>query len=111
MVFSVGLFWHSLKDISHISAHVSLMKMKLVAMIVIFFCSAYQDNSNYLSLLIALHIYLLGVWVDVITLLNYFGLLVFYDVFQQKLKDILKSSANPDYMGLQKVKQLGLEAK
>lgn len=74
------------------STNSHLISRKIVAILVILCHSAYQNNSNYISLLIALYLYFAGVRVDAITLLNHLGLSVSYDVFQRKLKNIMTSS-------------------
>ena len=57
-----------------------IISIKIVVILFIFYCSAYQNNSNYLPLIIALFFYLAGVKVNSIILLNYLGLSVFYNV-------------------------------
>lgn len=111
MILGVSFFWHAVKDIFLTLANVHVMKMKPVVMLVIFCRLVHQNNSNYQPLLIVLYMYLFHIWIDAITFFNSFGLLVSYDVLQQKLQDILKNNTNPNYIGLQKVKQLGLKAK
>lgn len=66
--------------------------MKIVIILVILCWSAHQNISNYISLLLALYMYLAEARVDAITLLNHLGLLVSYDVLQEKLKDVTSST-------------------
>lgn len=63
-------------------------EMKFVAILAILCRSAHQNNSNYLPLFVALYLYSAGVKIDAITLLNYLGLSVLYDVLQKRLKAI-----------------------
>lgn len=67
--------------------------MKLVAIFVILCILAHQNNSNYISLLIAMYLYSAGACIDIITLLNHLGLLVTYNVLLRKLRNITTSSA------------------
>lgn len=76
---------------SAITSH--LASMKLLVILVILCKSAHQNNSNYFSLLVAIYFYLTGVKVNAITLLNYLGLLVLYNVFLKRLRSIMSSSA------------------
>lgn len=68
-----------------------LVSIKIVIILVIFCYSIYQNNRNYIPLLLALYIYSAGARVDTIILLNHLDLLVSYNVLQKKLKDITGS--------------------
>lgn len=74
------------------SSSLYLVNMKLMAVFVIFCRTVYQNNSNYLLLLIALYLYSTGARVDAITLLNHLSLYVSYDVLQKKPRNITASS-------------------
>ncbi len=65
--------------------HNHLIGIKLVIILVILCCSDHRNNSNFLTLLIAIYLYSTGAQVDPITLLNYLSLNVSYDVFLSKL--------------------------
>lgn len=62
--------------------------MKRIIVVIIFCQSSHLNNSNYLSLLLSFYFYFSGNHIDVITILNPFGLLVLYDIFQKKLRNI-----------------------
>lgn len=66
--------------------------MKLIAILVIIYKLAHQKNSNYILFLIIIYLYLASIWMDAITLFNYFGILVLYIIFIRKLRDITTSS-------------------
>lgn len=66
--------------------------MKLVIIFVILYRLIHQNNNNYVFLFIAMYLYLAGARVDVITLLNYFKLLVLYNISLRKLRNITISS-------------------
>ena len=70
-----------------------LASMKLLAILVIIYRSAHQNNSNYVLFLVAMYIYSANAKVDAITLLNRFGLSVLYNVLLRKLRGITTSSA------------------
>lgn len=71
--------------------HLALIKQ--VAILVIICRLAYQNNSNYLLLLVAMYLYSAGIQVDAITLLNYLGLFVSHNVLLKTLRNIKVSSA------------------
>lgn len=66
--------------------------MKLVAILVLICRLAHQNNSNYISLSIAIYLYLAGIQIDTITLFNYLGISVLYSVLIKKLRNITMSS-------------------
>ena len=70
-----------------------LVSMKLLAILVILCRSAHRNNSNYFPLLVATCLYFVGAKVDAITLLNYLGLMISYNVLLKKLRNITSSSA------------------
>ena len=70
-----------------------LVSMKLLAVLVIMCKSAYWNNSNYLSFLVAMYFYLAGAKVNTITLLNYLGLFTLYNLLLRKQRDIKAHSA------------------
>lgn len=75
------------------TASLSIMSMqcsetKLITILVIFCRSAHQNNSNYLPFFVALYLYFASVKNDTITLLNYLGLSILYNVLQKKLKAV-----------------------
>lgn len=70
-----------------------LASMKLLAILVILCRSAHRNNSNYFPLLVAIYLYSAGAKVDAITLLNYLGLSVLYNVLLKRLRNIMSSSA------------------
>lgn len=77
MITAVGpLSWHALVNTSHLAA------ISIISVLVILCRSANENNSNYISLFIALYLYLFGVQVDAITLWNHLSLLVLYNVLQ-----------------------------
>lgn len=67
--------------------------MKLVAILVILYRSAHQNNSNYILLFIAIYLYSVRARVNAIIFFNHLGLLVSYNVFLRKVKSITISSA------------------
>lgn len=69
-----------------------LVSIKSVLILIILCRSAHQSNSNYIPLLIALYLYLASVKINTITLLNYLGLSVLYNVLFKKFREIIKSS-------------------
>lgn len=94
LVQSVGPFFQRKKTSysSQNSTCLQLVSMKIVAILIIFYQSVHQNNSNYIPLLIAFHMYSASAHVDTITLFNYLGLFVSYDVLQKRLKDIINNS-------------------
>ena len=66
--------------------------MKLLVILVILCRWAHWNNNNYFSFLIAIYLYSTGAKVDAITLLNYLGLSVSYNVLLKRLKTIMSSS-------------------
>lgn len=88
---TVGPSFQQTSSISS-AAYFRLVGMKIVTIFIIFYHSAHQNNSNYISLLITIYIYSAKAWVDAITFLNHLGLSVFYDVLQKKLKEVTTST-------------------
>lgn len=70
------------------AVYFQLIGIKIVVILVTLCCSTYQNNSNYIPLLIAIYIYLVGARVDAITFFNHLGLSVSYDVLQKQLKKV-----------------------
>lgn len=66
--------------------------IKVIAILSILCRSTYCNNSNYLPLFIPLYLYSARARIDAITLLNYLGISVLYDVLQKKLKEIISLS-------------------
>ena len=66
--------------------------MKLIVIFVILCKLAHWNNSNYISLLIAMYLYLARAQDNVKILLNYLGLLILYKVFFKKLRNITTSN-------------------
>lgn len=78
----------SLRSNSNIYLTIHLISMKLLAILRIIYRSAYRNNSNYISLLMAMYLYSAGVKVNAIMLLNHLGLSVLYNLLFKKLRDI-----------------------
>lgn len=76
---------------SLLTSHLALMK--LLAILVIICKSAYWNNSNYVSLLMAMYIYSADAKVDAITFLNCFNLFVLYNMLLRKWRGITTSNA------------------
>lgn len=72
---------------SYLAKALHLSNIKLIGILIILCKLANQNNSNYIPLMITLYLYFAGAKVDAITFLNYFGLLVFYNVLQKQLKN------------------------
>lgn len=70
----------------------NLSNIKLITIFIILYRLAYQNNSNYLSLLIRLYLYFARAYVDAIMLFNCFGLSILYNIFQKSLRNIIESS-------------------
>lgn len=68
-----------------------LVLMKLIAIFVIFCRFCHQNNSNYIYLFVTTYLYFANVKIDAITFLNYFDILVLYNVLLKKLKNIIAS--------------------
>lgn len=66
--------------------------MKLVAIFIIIYRLAHRNNNNYIFFLIAMYMYSAGARVDAITLLNYLGISVLYNILIRKLRNITTSS-------------------
>lgn len=75
-----------------ITANKQLISMETVVIFIVFYRFTHRNNINYLLLLLALYIYPIRTWVDTITFLNHLGLLVSYNVPQNKLNKITESS-------------------
>lgn len=71
---------------TRLTPHLALMK--LLAVLVIMYRLAHQNNSNYIHPLMAMYLYSTRVKVDAITLLNHLGLSVLYNLLLRKLRDI-----------------------
>lgn len=69
-----------------------LLLIKLVAILVILCKTVHKNNSNYFPLLVALYLYSAGARVDTVTLFNYLGLSVLYNILFKKLREISLSS-------------------
>lgn len=69
-----------------------IISIKIIIMLVIFCYSTHQNNNNYPPFIIAFYLYLASTKVDTIIFLNYFGLLVFYNILQTKLQEIISTS-------------------
>lgn len=86
---SIGSFsWKTLL-VSNVN-YSQFVSMKIIAILVIFYYLAYQNNSNYVPLSIALYIYIVRAQINTITFLNHLGLSVSYDVLQKKLNNMTK---------------------
>lgn len=57
-----------------------IISIKIIAVLVILYCFTYQNNSNYLCLMIAFYLYLASAKVNAITFLNHLSLLISYNV-------------------------------
>lgn len=86
IVQSIGLL-----SMSAMIFHLALMK--LLAILVILYRSAHWNNSNYFPLPVAIYLYLAGVKVDAITLLNCLGLSILYYVLLKRLRSIILARA------------------
>lgn len=86
LVFGTGL---TLK--SPLTSH--LVSMKLLAIFVIIYRSAYQNFNNYVSLYMIMYMYPAGAKIDTITVFNYPGLFILYNLVLKKLRSIITSSA------------------
>lgn len=62
--------------------------MKLLAILVIFYKSAHWNNSKRFLFLVIIYFYLAKAKIDAITLLNYLGLSILYNMLLKKLKSI-----------------------
>lgn len=83
----------SLKSNSDIRLTSHLALIKLLAVFVIICKSAHRNNSNYISLFMAIYLYSTEAKVDAITLLSHLGLPVMYNLLLRKLRDIKTHSA------------------
>ena len=79
----------SLRSNSNTCLTSHLASMKLLAVLIIMCRSAHRNNSNYITLLVAMYLYSAGVKVDAITLLNHLGLSVLYNSLLRKLGVLL----------------------
>lgn len=70
-----------------------LVFMKFVAILIILYRSAHWNNSNYISLFIALYLYLADARIDAITLFNHLGFFVLHNMILKKLHKIIRWSA------------------
>lgn len=70
-----------------------LVLIKLLAILVIFYGLAHQNNNNYFLFLVAIYLCLAKVKVDAIILLNDLYFLVLYNIILKRLKNIMSSSA------------------
>lgn len=70
-----------------------LVLIKLLVILVILCRSSHQNNSNYFLILFTIYFYSAGTKIDIINLFNYLSLLVLYNIFLKKLKNIILSSA------------------
>lgn len=76
---------------SHLASYQALMKLLTIFVVI---CKlAHWNTSNYIPLLVAMYLYLAGAKVDTITLFNYLGLFVLYNLLLRKLRDIKANSA------------------
>lgn len=74
------VFYIKLSNFQFLLTNPRIIIMKYIAILIILYQSAYQNNSNDNLLCIAFYFYLVGIHIDGITLLNYLGLLVLYNV-------------------------------
>ncbi len=65
-----------------------LASMKLIIIFVIMYKLAYQNNSNYLSVFMSMYLFFADAQVDIIILLNHFGLFILYNIFLRILRNI-----------------------
>lgn len=70
-----------------------LVSMKLLAIFVIIYRSTHQNFNNYVSLYIIIYMYSAGAKIDTITVFNYPGLFILYNLVLKKLRSIITSSA------------------
>lgn len=82
--------WSTLRSLwtSHLAS------MKLLTIFVIICRSTHGNNNNYISLFVIIYIYSVGAKVDIITLFNYLGLFISYNMLLRKLRDITSLNAN-----------------
>lgn len=76
---------------SSLTSH--LVSMKLLAIFVIIYRSAYQNFNNDVSLYMIMYMYSTGAKIDTITVFNYPGLFILYKLVLKKLRSIITSSA------------------
>lgn len=84
------IFGISSNSDAHLTSHLAFYQasMKLLTILVDICRSVYQNISNYIPLFMAMYLYSAGTKADAITLLNYFRLLVSYNLLLKKLRDI-----------------------
>lgn len=70
-----------------------LVSVKFVVIFIIFCKFAHQNNSNYILLLVIIYLYFAGARVDAITLFNYLGISILYNMLLKKLRSIIASSS------------------
>lgn len=78
----------SLRSNSNTCLTSHLASMKLLAVLVIMWRSTHRNSNNYIILLVAMYLYSAGANIDAITLLNYLGLSVLYNLLLRKMRDI-----------------------
>lgn len=69
-----------------------LVSIKLIIILVIICRLVYQNNSNYLLLIMTMYLYSASTLIDIITLLNYLDLFILYNVFLRTLRNIKASN-------------------
>lgn len=75
------------------SVTIYLASIKLIAIFVILCRLAHWNNSNYISLIITIYVYLAIAQVDAITFLNHLWLSVLYKILLKKLRNIITFSS------------------
>lgn len=65
-----------------------LTLIKVLAILIIFYRSIYENNSNYFLLLVAIYFYFVRAKVDTIILFNHLSILILYNILLKKLRNI-----------------------
>lgn len=86
-------FVESVRPTSRSALTSQLISIKLVAILVILYKSAHQNNSNNILFLIALYFYSADAKIDAIIFLNHLDLFVWHNMLLKKLYEIIRSNA------------------